>query len=122
MAYRRWPAVWRWLPPLAWMGLIFALSAQPTLPQMQDSLADLLLKKGAHMTEYAILFFLLWLALRRPSPWWAWALALLYAVSDEVHQTFVPGRHGWYGDVIVDGVGASIAALAVWRARNLSAR
>ncbi|HHH41229.1 MAG TPA: VanZ family protein, partial [Chloroflexi bacterium] len=39
------------------------------------------------------------------------ALALLYAASDEYHQTFVPGRNGQWPDVVVDGIGGVIAIL-----------
>jgi VanZ family protein len=99
------------------MGLIFAVSAQPSLPEAPDPLLDILVKKLGHMTEYAILCLLLWGALPADAPLWAWALAVLYAVSDEIHQTLVPGRNGWIVDVLVDGVGAGLAALAVWRLR-----
>ena len=114
-AYRRRPAWQRWLVVVVWMGLIFAVSAQPSLPEAPDPLFDTLLKKLAHMTEYAILCLLLWSALPAETPWWAWAVAVLYAVSDEVHQTFVPGRNGWIVDVLIDSVGAGLAALTIWR-------
>ena len=109
--YRTWPAFYRWIPPVAWMVLIFFVSAQPTLPHAPDALWDTLLKKLAHMIEYAILFVLLRQARGLSSVRLAWGLTVLYAVSDEFHQTFVPGRNGWYGDVIVDGLGALLAAL-----------
>ena len=98
------------------MALIYAVSAQPTLPKAPSGLLDLLLKKAAHMGEYAILFLLLWQALRSRSVGLAGALSVLYAVSDEYHQTFVPGRNGWYGDVIVDSAGVLLTALVTWRA------
>ena len=114
-AYRRRPAWQRWLAVVVWMGLIFVVSAQPSLPEAPDPAFDTLLKKLAHMVEYAFLCVLFWGALPKDSPWGAWVLAVLYAISDEVHQTFVPGRNGWIVDVLVDGVGAGLAALAVWR-------
>lgn len=117
VAYRRRPAWIRWLAATAWMGLIFAVSAQPSLPQAPDPAFDILMKKLAHMVEYGILCVLFWGALPADTPWWAWVLAVLYAISDEVHQTFVPGRKGWVVDVLVDGVGAALAALALWRLR-----
>lgn len=52
-----------WLPLLLWMVIIFVLSAQPKLPSPPNSLLNLLLKKGAHMLEYAILMLLWWRAL-----------------------------------------------------------
>jgi VanZ family protein len=70
------------------------------------------------MIEYAILCALFWQALGFRRPGWAWSLTVLYAASDEFHQTFVPGRHGWYGDLVVDATGALLAALALWRVRR----
>jgi VanZ family protein len=107
------------VPPLAWMGLIFFLSAQPDLPHAPSSLLDLLLKKTAHALVYGVLT---WLYLRALSDGRGrplsdrlrligLLLALLYAASDEYHQTFVPGRNGHWPDVVVDGVGGVIAVL-----------
>lgn len=115
------PFVCYWLPPLAWMALIFVLSAQPRLPHAPSSLADLLIKKAGHMAEYAILVLLFRRALlahavRLWPQGMAWLLAVLYAVSDEFHQTFVPGRNGQALDVMIDGLGATLAALGAWLA------
>jgi len=98
---------------LAWMAVIFWFSSQPDLPQAALSWLDLIFKKLAHAAAYGLL-------------WWLWlratgrrrlalAITLLYAVSDEWHQTFVPGRNGWWVDVVVDGMGAG---LAMWRERK----
>ena len=109
-----------WLPPALWAGVIFILSAQPSLPHYPDTLLDLILKKAAHMIEYGILAFLLWRALSRGqgalsrSAWvTAFVVSVLYAASDEYHQTFVPGRNGTPVDVGIDTVGALIALLIV---------
>ena len=109
-----------WLPPVVWMGLIFILSAQPSLPHAPDTLLDFILKKAAHMIEYGILAFLLWRALSRRLGTFsrsalaaAFALSVLYAASDEYHQTFVSGRHGKLMDVGFDTVGALVALLVV---------
>jgi VanZ family protein len=100
------------------MALIYGLSEQQRLPHAPDAFLDILLKKGAHMAEYAVLYVLLWQALRARSLGLPWVLSMLYAISDEVHQTFVPGRNGWYVDVIIDSTGALLAALALWEARR----
>lgn len=78
-----------------------------------------LVRKAAHMSEYAVLAWLWWRALRRPvrndaRPWsWktagaAWALTVLYAASDEFHQTFVANRTGSILDVGIDAAGGAL--------------
>lgn len=103
----------RWAAAAAWMGLIFFVSAQPRLPLLLDSpdLQDV----AGHFVAYAVLAMLLRWALagsgvRRPGIW-AFALAMLYAFSDEFHQSFVPGRHPDPLDILTDAAGAA-AALA----------
>jgi VanZ family protein len=93
------------------MALIFALSATPDLSSGLGAF-DLVLRKTAHVTIYAVL----WLALARAANWRhpiaVTIVALLYAGSDEWHQTFVEGRHGTPVDVAIDAIGLGIAALA----------
>src|SRR3954454_16988109 len=101
----------RFAPPVAVMALIYALSATPDLSSGLGTL-DLYLRKAAHIT----IFGLLWLTLIRATNWRrpiaATVIALLYASSDEWHQTFVEGRHGTPDDVAIDAVGMGLAALA----------
>ncbi len=113
----------RWLPPLVWMGLIFVVSDQPSLPSAPGPW-DLPLKKGMHVVAYAILT---WLYLRAFRGWWrddarvravSTVLAIAYAVSDEYHQTFVPGRSGSLVDVMIDSVGILGAVWLDWRYAN----
>ena len=117
-----WNLVWYWLPPLAWMGVIFCLSAQRDLPTPPEPVLDLTLKKGGHFAVYAVLAFLWWRALSRggmadrAALGLAFAIAVLYAVSDEFHQSFVPGRRPTQLDVLIDVIGAATAiALIGWR-------
>ena len=123
------PLLRYWLPPVVWMILIFILSAQPTLPHHPDTLSDFILKKTAHMTEYGILAFLLWRALSRGQGtlsrlalFAAFVISVLYAVSDEYHQTFVPGREGKLMDVGFDAAGALVALLVVGSLRKKGRR
>ena len=104
----------RWLPVLVWAGVIFAFSSIPSLNSGLGTL-DLVLRKGAHMTEYAILAMLLVRA--SVSYAGAFALAVVYATSDEVHQLFVRGRHGSPLDVAIDAVGALIG-IGLWRSQR----
>ena len=108
-----------WAPPLALMAVIFALSAQPDLNSGLGTV-DLVLRKLAHMAEYGLLAFLWWRPLRelvagRAAVAAAAAIALLYAVSDEFHQSFVEGRHGTPLDVLIDAVGIAAVALVLLR-------
>jgi VanZ family protein len=104
-----------WLPVVLWAGVIFALSSIPSLGTGLGTW-DTLLRKGAHMTEYAVLAVLLWRALRNELA--ALALAVAYAVTDELHQAFVRGRHGSPVDVVIDGIGAAAGLILLLRARG----
>jgi len=100
-----------WLPVLAWAAVIFAFSSVPSLGTDLGTW-DTILRKLAHVAEFAILGGLLLRAVRRPGV--AFALGLLYAVTDEVHQTFVEGRHGAPIDVAIDAAGV-LAGVLAWR-------
>lgn len=118
-AMRSW--LWHWLPPLLLMALIFFLSAQPTLPEAPGELFDALLKKLAHAVVYLLLFCWLLRAWRKSrSAMQALDAALLttalYAVSDELHQAFVPGRHANWYDVVID-VSLPLLLWRLWRGR-----
>ena len=108
-----------WLPVVAWAAVIFALSSVPDLGTGLGGW-DLVLRKIAHAAEYAVLGALLVRATGRTGL--AFALGTLYAVSDELHQSFVPGRLGSPIDVAIDAVGVA-AGIALWqsvRARRLA--
>lgn len=109
----------RWIPVCAMMGIIFVFSSFPADQLPYFSWADLLLKKGGHMFGYALLGLAwLWaLAGNGEAARWrrlAWILTVLYALSDEWHQSFVPGRHASLLDVGIDGLGAGLALGPFW--------
>ena len=113
------PFVRSWLPVVAWAALIFAFSSVPDLGTGLGGW-DLVLRKLAHATEYAVLGALLVRATARPGL--AFGIGVLYAVSDEAHQLFVPGRHGSPIDVAIDAVGVAVG-VALWqsaRSRRLA--
>jgi VanZ family protein len=104
--------VLRWLPVLLVMLVIFLVSSRPASDLPNFDAADRLIKKGGHMIGYALLAISYWRALSfKQGKWWlAWGFALLYAVTDEFHQSFVPGRHPSVWDVLVfDNFGALIS-------------
>lgn len=132
-----------WLPAGLWAVLIFlgsgnSLSASHTsrflipflhacLPFLsQESLewVHFLVRKGGHMTEYFVLTVLLWRGLSGFHPdhrlhwrprhaFLAWTLAVVYAASDEFHQTFTSSRQGSVRDVLIDAGGATVGLLGV---------
>ena len=108
-----------WLPVVAWAALIFALSSVPDLGTGLGGW-DLVLRKLAHAGEYAVLGALLLRATGRAGL--AFGLGLLYAISDELHQVFVPGRMGSPVDVAIDAIGVA-CGIAIWqlaRSRRLA--
>jgi VanZ family protein len=114
-----------WLPPLVLMGLIWFFSAQPSLDSGLG-LLDTIGRKLIHFGEYALLSFLWWRLLRTSMPDRRAALAALlvsslYAATDEVHQSFVDGRHGTPVDWAIDTAGAVAAAFAVTARRRVAA-
>jgi VanZ family protein len=141
-----------WLPVLVWMSLIFGFSTDvgssrhtsriigPVLrwiiPDISDEVIDkvqLVVRKGGHLTEYAILAVLAWRALRQPQkgdsrPWnsrhafGALLIATLFAITDEWHQSTVPSRQGQVSDVILDTLGAGTGLAAIWLAGRILKR
>jgi VanZ family protein len=107
-------AISLWLPVVAWATVIFTLSA---IPSLSSGLGDwdYVLRKCAHMTEYAVLGALLLRALEREVP--AFLTAVAYAATDELHQHFVRGRHSSAVDVAIDAVGVTIGLFAWTRLR-----
>jgi VanZ family protein len=143
-----------WLPLLIWMVLIFSASADTNSTQHTSRLLEPFLRwlnpnisleaidsirwfvrKAAHMTEYAIMAWLAWRAVRRPRRHdarpWSWTAAgvalvivIVYAATDEIHQTFVPNRTGSWKDVCIDTAGGILGLMVVWvwQARKRSRR
>ncbi len=132
-----------WLPPLLWLGLIFYFSTDnfsgqhtgsilqmvlnfflPDLTVAQFDLIHFYLRKAAHLTEYAILAFLLFRAFRAGAveKWrWSWAICTLsivagYALLDEYHQSFTGQRVGTIYDSLIDTAGGLAALIFLgWR-------
>jgi len=119
--------VLRWLPAVAWMAVIFMLSSQSCLRVSDDVAVERPFRVLAHLGAYALLAGLLLFALcgaNRPTvraAAIAGAIAMIYALSDELHQSFVPDRTGRVDDLVVDGIGV-IIGLAAGTVLLLSAR
>jgi VanZ family protein len=106
--------VLKWSAVVAWAAVIFALSSIPSLSTHLGTW-DTILRKGAHLTEYAILAVLFARATGTRAA--AFALTVAYAGTDEWHQTFVRGRHGSPVDVGIDAIGALIGLWVLARTR-----
>jgi VanZ family protein len=131
-------ALARWGPVAAWAALIFFastswFSGSHTESALRPFLVWLFpgatahrideihagIRKLGHFTEYAVFGWLIMRALRDARGWQlhhallAIALAGTYAVSDELHQVFVPGRTAAIGDVLIDMLGAATAQLLI---------
>jgi VanZ family protein len=113
------PPLRRWLPVLGWAALIFAFSSVPDLGTGLGAW-DTLLRKLAHVLEFALLGALLLRALGRPGP--ALLLGIAYAASDEAHQHFVDGRHASPRDVLIDAFGVALGLVIFRRTGQASIR
>ena len=141
--------LYRWLPVVVWAAAISLFSTgwfsgertgQLILPVLAalfpwanpDQLHAIhaVMRKAAHFLEYFLLSILLYRALRGGHRWdmraavMAITLAGLYAVGDEFHQWFVPGRTAAASDCLIDvsGAAAGQGLVAVWRGRRSAAR
>ena len=110
----------RWIPAIGLMILIFLASATPSKNLPSYGVWDTIVKKSGHMTGYGLLALAYWygLGFDWKKGWVAWILAVLYAASDEFHQSTTPGRHpSWVDVFLFDGGGAAIGLglMVVWR-------
>lgn len=95
---------------LIWMGLIFYLSSL-SRSDLQDlpHISDIL----GHGLLYIVLGGLLYYSARRQQGWWAVLVSAFFGLSDEFHQSFVPGRTPEPKDLIVDTAAALAAVLVI---------
>lgn len=131
-----------WTPAIAVMAMIFSLSSQPDFGGagwasafvrkfLGDGVAlasidwllpylDTYISWVAHFVEFGALAVAFYWGLRRQWPdearalLYAWLATVLYGVTDEWHQSFVPGRYPDVRDILTDAAGAAVALLVVW--------
>jgi VanZ family protein len=115
-----------WGPVVAYAAIIFTLSSISQLPSLPEVVSD----KGVHGGLYAGFALVIlralargrWERVRFLTAFLAVVLAVLYGVSDEVHQSFVPGRTADAADVAADASGATLAAGVAWLIARLGPR
>ncbi len=97
------------------MAIIFFFSSRERAHVSDVYSINFIFFKSLHVIEYAALYFLIFRAVlkgkeRNKKRAWvvAFVVAVLYAISDEVHQTFVPTREGKVRDVGIDILGMSL--------------
>ena len=109
-----------WGPVLVWAGIIFLFSARPVIPASQIFWKDFIVKKTAHVVEYAFLALLIYRALKESgvsksnAGLWAIFFSVVYGLTDEFHQSFTPGREPRVRDVFFDTIGAILSIYSIW--------
>lgn len=108
-----------WGPTIAWMGVIFYFSSRGQITSSAVDWQDFTLKKTAHFVEYFILSVLFYRSLRGTTNlqrkgllFWTVVVCVIYAISDEIHQSFSPGRTPTMRDVIIDTIGSLAGGIA----------
>jgi len=108
----------RWLAVAAWTAVISFFSGIPDLQVKAIGSWDFVLRKVAHVLEFAVLAVLYLRAfatVHRLTPasrvFWAVFLSAVTAVADELHQHFVPGRCCHPRDVLIDWLGVALGSL-----------
>ena len=105
----------RWLPAILLMTVVFLLSSIPSEEMPDIGSWDSLVKKGGHMLGYGMLALAFWYALgwEPKHAWTALFVTVLYGLSDEFHQSFVPGRNPSLWDALGFDAGGAILLVII---------
>lgn len=113
-----------WLPPFTWMGFIFYMSSQSSISITNDIVTEFVTFKTLHMIEYAFLFFLLYRAILSIKKLqnniyglYAFPIAILYSLTDELHQLQIPSRQGRIRDILFDIFGMLVMYVIIRKVR-----
>lgn len=107
----------RWWPALVMMVLIFFFSSIPSKKMPNFKEFDFSIKKAGHAFGYLLLgraYFYGLGSQYKKTAFLAWGMAILYAITDEFHQSFVPGRSPRLTDVGIDSLGTLLGLLPVF--------
>ena len=137
----------RWTILILWMCFIFYMSGQSGDESQEQSdlvlnilnflglelsdniknLASFIVRKAAHITEYLILYILIFIVVilysdTKKAKVFSLLYMILYACTDEIHQLFVPGRSGMIRDVFIDSIGGIIGISIISIYENIKKR
>jgi hypothetical protein len=110
-----------WFPPIIWAILIFSFSSKSVPTTSEVYWQDFVIKKTAHIIEYAIFSVLIYRGFinsgvnQKQARLYSVLLAIIYALTDEFHQSFTPGRQPRIRDVIIDTIGAGLGIYSLWK-------
>jgi len=109
-----------WFPILFWCAVIYYLSSIPGLKSDLPNQWDFIMRKIAHITEYAILTFLFFRASSKNLNYkkaisYSALFSIIFALTDEYHQLFVFGRGGNLRDVLIDSLGIFLMVFLIYR-------
>jgi VanZ family protein len=110
-----------WLPVFLWAGIIFVFSANPTTATSEIHWQDFIIKKTLHIIFFGTLCVFLYRALKESginqlkAGYTSILFTAFYGITDEVHQSFTPGRMARVYDVIFDTIGAILAVYVIWK-------
>lgn len=101
------------------MGIIYYFSTRQTAEILPETVPHFIFFKSLHILEYATLAVLIFFAFLKEKQ--AIIFAYLYALSDEIHQTFIVGRSGRFKDTFIDLLGIIIGLYVLKQLRKIEA-
>jgi len=108
----------KYIPSIIWMSFIFFLSSGQTTAVTGTTTQRFIILKTFHLIEYAILFISFKIAGFSTKK--SFIFCYLYALSDEFHQSFIPGRSALFRDTIIDLIGSTIGYFSILLTCNKS--
>lgn len=108
-----------WLPVLIYMVIIFLFSSREKVAITDSYTISFLIFKTIHIIEYALFYLLSYRAFRNTvstkshAPLLAFLFIFIFAITDEIHQSFVPTREGRVRDVIIDALGGGVGWIII---------
>lgn len=115
-------AFFYWIPSFTIAIVIFLFSSRQRISVSEEFVLNFVFFKSLHIIEYAVFCFFNYRAVfntltsnKSKAAIISFLITVIYALSDEIHQTFVPTREGKLRDIGFDTIGAALAILLVWK-------